>query len=315
MRVPIPEAALGLLKRSFAGWSDDGAASMGAALAFYTLLSMAPLIVLVIAMAGIIIGADEAQRLMMAQLSGLVGEGGAAAIGSLLDAAGKRGDGLIATLVSMVTLLLGATTVFAELKTDLDRIWKVKARKSRGIWDFISTRVLSFGLVVAIGFLLLVSLVVTAALSFVGSFLGGGEILLYVLEFAGSMVVMTGLFATTYKVLPSERIAWRDVWVGAAVTALLFWIGKLLIGLYLGRSATASSFGAAGTLVVTIVWVYYSAQIFFLGAEFTRHYALSHEGARALPAAANSEFIAADDDLVKRAREIVKGRDPTVKPL
>jgi membrane protein len=313
MRTPFPDTALRLLKRSFAGWTEDGAASMGAALAFYSLLSMAPLVVLVIALAGLIIGADEAQRLMMAQLSGLVGEGGATAIKSLLDAAGKRGDGLIATLVSMGTLLLGATTVFAELKTDLDRIWKVKARKSRGLWDFIRTRVLSFGLVVAIGFLLLVSLVVTATLSYIGTFLGGGKVLLYILEFVGSMVVMTGLFATTYKVLPSEGIAWRDVWVGAAVTALLFWIGKLLIGLYLGHSATASSFGAAGTLVVTIVWVYYSAQIFFLGAEFTRHFSLSH-GAQAIGPAANSEFLPAEADLVDRARGIVLGQDPTVTP-
>jgi membrane protein len=314
MNVLAPRAMLGMLKRAFKGWSDDGANSMGAALAFYSLLSMAPLLVLVIFLAGLIIGRDEAQALLMTQLSGLLGETGATGVKTVLDAASTHEDGILAAIASMATLLLGATTVFAELRSSLNRIWQVKAPKASGAWDFVRTRILSFGLVVAIGFLLLVSLVVSAALSYIGSFLGGGEGLMYVLEFVGSMIVMTGLFATIFKVLPTPRIPWSDVWVGSAVTALLFWVGKFLIGLYLGKSSMASSFGAAGTLVVTIVWVYYSAQIFFFGAEFTREFSITH-GTRGFGgAAANSDFVRDDGDLVVRARQIVKGSDPALKP-
>jgi membrane protein len=302
-----------LTRRAFKGWNEDGANSMGAALAFYTLLSMAPLLVLVITLAGLFIGRDEAQQVLMTQVSGLLGDTGAEGVQSVLAAADNKDGGALAAVVSLFTLLLGATTVFAELKTDLDRIWKTKPPRSSGVWKFLRTRLLSFGLVVTIGFLLLVSLVVSAALSYVGTTLfGGAEAVMHVLEFAGSLAVITVLFAAVYKLLPSTRIAWRDVWVGSAVTALLFWIGKFLIGLYLGRSSVASSFGAAGTLVVTIVWVYYSAQIFFLGAEFTREYALSH-GTRSLGQdAANSDYHREDEDMVARARKIVKGKDPVL---
>ena len=294
-----------LVKRAFRGWSEDGASSMGAALAFYTLLSMAPLLVLVITLAGLFIGREAAQDVLMAQVSGLLGDTGAEGIESVLEAADNREGGVVATIASFLTLLLGATTVFAELKTDLDRIWKTKAAKTSGVWRFLRARLLSFGMVVTIGFLLLVSLAVSAAISFVGGrLLADAAVLLRVLEFAGSMIVTTVLFGAVYKVLPSERIPWGDVWVGAAVTALLFWIGKFLIGLYIGRSAVASTFGAAGTIVVTIVWVYYSAQIFFLGAEFTREYSLAHGTRRHGPDAANSDFIRGQD-MVAVARRIV----------
>jgi membrane protein len=313
MNMLSPRNVWDLAKRAFTAWSEDGANSMGAALAFYTLLSMAPLLVLVITVAGLIIGRDEAQQLLMSQLSGLLGDTGAQGVQTVLEAADNQESGLKATIVSFFTLLLGATTVFAELKTDLDRIWKVKAPKSSGLWNFIRTRLLSFGLVVSIGFLLLVSLVVSAFLSYVGtSLLGGSEAAMYALEFVGSMVVMTFLFAAVYKVLPSEPIAWRDVMVGAAVTAVLFWIGKFLIGLYIGKSSVASSFGAAGTLVVTIVWVYYSAQIFFLGAEFTHEYSLSHGSKSRARGAANADFAREEEDMLARARDIVKGRDPAL---
>jgi membrane protein len=313
MNMLSPRNVWDLAKRAFTAWSEDGANSMGAALAFYTLLSMAPLLVLVITVAGLIIGRDEAQQLLMSQLSGLLGDTGAQGVQTVLEAADNQESGLKATIVSFFTLLLGATTVFAELKTDLDRIWKVKAPKSSGVWNFIRTRLLSFGLVVSIGFLLLVSLVVSAFLSYVGtSLLGGSEAAMYALEFVGSMVVMTFLFAAVYKVLPSEPIAWRDVMVGAAVTAVLFWIGKFLIGLYIGKSSVASSFGAAGTLVVTIVWVYYSAQIFFLGAEFTHEYSLSHGSKSRARGAANADFAREEEDMLARARDIVKGRDPAL---
>ena len=260
------------------GWQRDGAPSMGAALAFYTLFSMAPLLLLAISIAGIAIGTDSARDILMAQLTSLMGEQGAGAVRAVLVAANERSEGLWSAIVSVVTLVIGATTVFGELRTDLDKIWRFEAPPAAGAWDFIRSRLLSVGMVATIGFLLIVSLAVSAAVSAFGSMWAGGfpgsAFVLRMLEFAGSFLVITGLFAMIYKILPSVAIAWGDVWVGAAVTSLLFWIGKFLIGIYLGKSAIASPFGAAGTLVVVIVWVYYSAQIFFLGAEFTRTYAL-----------------------------------------
>ena len=305
-----PKAIFGLAKRAVSGWSNDNASSMGAALAFYTLLSMAPLLVLVITLAGLFIGHDEAQDLLMTQMSGLLGDAGAEGVQSLLAAAQNPEGGLIATIVSLATLVLGATTVFAELKSDLDRIWKTQAPKAAGLWGYIRTRLLSFGLVVTIGFLHLVSLAVSAALAFLGqTVFGGAEVVMHALDFFGSIIVSTLLFGAVYKVLPSTRIAWRDVLVGSLVTAVLFWIGKFLIGLYLGKSSVASSFGAAGTIVVTIVWAYYSAQVFFFGAEFTREYALSHGSRRD---AANADFVQEDEDMLARAHRIVKGKDPVL---
>lgn len=310
MKKPSLGSFLGLFKRAGAGWSNDNASSMGAAIAFYTLLSLAPLLVLVIMLAGFFIGQDEAQRIVITTLGGLVGDTGAQGIQSLLQAARNPGSGLVATLVSVATLAVGAISVFTELKSDLDRIWKTKAPQSAGLWGFIRTRLLSFGLVVTLGFLLLISLVVSAALSFVGNaFFGGAEAAMHALDFVGSVVVSTILFGAVYRVLPSTRIEWRDVLVGAFVTAVLFWLGKLAIGLYLGKSSVASSFGAAGTIVVTIVWVYYSAMIFFFGAEFTREYSASHGSRRD---AANSDFVREDEDMLARARRIVKGKDPVL---
>jgi membrane protein len=267
--------AVPLIKESFVNWSKDDASGMGAALAFYTLFSMAPLLLMVIAVAGIVIGADTARGLIDAQLTSLLGEKGAGAVQAVLKAADSREEGLIAAAVSFGTLVLGATTVFAELRKDLDKIWKHETKSVSGIWNTISARLFSFGLVLTIGFLLMVSLAMSAAVSVLGQYVAGAfPFVLRGLEFLVSFVVITGLFAMIYKILPSGRIEWGDVWVGAAVTSLLFYIGKYLIGLYIGKSSVASPFGAAGTLVVVIVWVYYSAQIFFLGAEFTKAYAL-----------------------------------------
>lgn len=274
----------GLTKAAFKGWSDDEAASMGAALAFYTLFSMAPLLLLVISLAGLVIGTDTARDLIHTQLVTLLGDKGASAVQSVLQAADDRAEGFVAATVSFLTLILGATTVFAELRRDLDIIWKTqKKEKEHGLWKLIGGRVWSFGLVLTIGFLLMISLAMSAAVTALGSYftasLPGAPFILRSLEFLVSFLVITGLFAMIYKILPSARIEWRDVWVGAGVTSLLFWVGKYLIGLYIAKSAVASPFGAAGTLVVVIVWVYYSAQIFFLGAEFTRAYAM-REGSR-----------------------------------
>jgi membrane protein len=267
-----------MVRKSISAWIDDFAPSMGAALAYYTMFSIAPTLVIIIAIAGFFLGQEAATGQLYAQIAGLVGDDGAHAIQGLVESASSRSDGIIATIVGLAVLVIGATTVFAELQSDLDRVWKAPAaKKSEGLWALIRSRVLSLGLVVSMGFVLLVSLAISAALSALGSWWGGifGELewLLQLVNFVVSFGVITLMFALMYKILPRVRIAWHDVWIGAAVTAALFTIGKLLVGLYLGKSSVASGFGAAGSLVVLLVWVYYSAQIFLLGAEFTWIYA------------------------------------------
>ena len=302
----------GLLKGAAAGWKADNCLSMGAALAFYSLLSMAPLLVMVISIAGLMIGRDAAQELLMTQLSGLLGSTGAEGVRTVLEAASTERDGLLQTLVSGAVLLIGATTVFGELQDDLDRIWKCQAKNASGFVGQLRRRLLSFGLIVAIGFLLLVSLVVSAALTYLGGWLGGSEAAARVLEMLGSLAVLTFLFALVFKILPTRHIPWGDVMLGSFVTALLFSIGKYLIGLYIGRSAVASHFGAAGTLVVAIVWVYYSSQIFFFGAELTREYSAAHGKAgarverRRKPRLA--DMNASYEELLERARRLTGGR-------
>ena len=275
-----PEQWKALALRSLQGWIDDGASSMGAAIAFYTLLSMAPLLLIVLTIAGLFFGDEAARSALHGQLAQLVGADGAAAIEGILGNAGDLAGGLVSLLVGVLTLFIGATTVFAELQTDIDRIWKVQAPRGAGVLGYLRQRLMSFGVILGVGFLLMVSLVVSAVIAALGSLWErwwfGTELLLQLLNFALGFALITALFALIYKLLPSRRIAWSDVWVGAAVTSLLFGIGKFLIGLYLGKAAIASSFGAAGALVVVIVWVYYSAQIFLLGAEFTYQYARSH---------------------------------------
>jgi membrane protein len=307
-----PKALLGLVKTSIDGFSGDNASSMGAALAFYSLLSMAPLLVLVITIAGIFIGRDHAQDVLMTQLSGLLGDTGAEGVTVLLKSASTSREGILQTAVSFVVLMLGASTVFAELQSDLNRIWKCEAPGSAGAWGLVRTRLLSFGLIAALGFLLLTSLVISAAISYLGTtWLSiAGEAAGHALDFIGSIAILTLVFGVIFKVLPSRRLAFGDVLMGALVTAVLFEIGKFLIGLYIGKSAIASKFGAAGTVVVVIVWVYYSAQIFFFGAEFTRAYSTGHGSRRLDGAAANSDYI--EQDMVKRAERIVRGKDPVL---
>ena len=264
-----------LTKDSFLAWMDDYAPSMGAALAFYTVFSVGPLLIIVIAVAGLVFGAAAAQGEVVAQLRQLLGEEGAVAVQGLLKSVSEPSHGIIATVVSMATLLLGATTVLAELQSALDRIWKAPALKQPGsVWSLISVRLWALGMVLGLGFLLLVSLVVSAALAALGKWwagwFGGWQSLLQVINFVVSFGLITTAFAMIYKFLPRVIVAWRDVWIGAALTALLFTIGKFLIGMYLGRSSITSGFGAAGSLVILLIWVYYSAQIFLLGAEFTR---------------------------------------------
>ena len=262
-------------------WVDDYAPSMGAAISYYTIFSLAPLLVIVIAVAGALFGAEAVQGQIVSQLSGLIGEEGAALVQGLVASASDTDRGLVAGLISLVVLLLGATTVFAELQSALDRIWHVpEAHKPAGVMGLLRARLLSFGLILGVAFLMMVSLAVSAGIAAFGGWAGGllpgWEITLHVLNIGVSLTITTLLFGMIFKFMPSTPIAWRDVWVGALVTAVLFEVGKLLIGLYLGKSGVTESFAAAGSLVVLLAWVYYAAQIFLFGAEFTKAYAEEH---------------------------------------
>jgi len=277
-----------LLKETVSAWIDDYAASMGAAIAYYTMFSVAPLLLIVIAVAGLIFGREAAQGEVFTQLQGLMGNEGAVAVQGLLKSANEPATGTLAIILGGIALFVGATTVFGELQTSLDRIWRAPSlKKTSGLWTLVRERLLSFGMILTIGFLLLVSLVMSAALAAVGkwwdSSFRGWEAMLHVANFVISFVIITVLFAMIYKILPRVRIAWHDVWIGAAVTSVLFAIGKFAIGLYLGKSGIGSGFGAAGSIVVLLVWVYYSAQIFLLGAEFTWVYAYRFGSRRTEP--------------------------------
>ena len=273
-----PREFAGLFVQAVRGWVADGAGSMGAALAFYALFSMAPLLLLVMSIVALVVDAETARGLIFGQLGELLGQEGAEAVHAVLKAADKPAEGLVAATISFAMLIVGATTVLVELQRDLDRIWRYQSPAGGGWRQLLASRLWGFGLVLAIGFLLLISLVLSAAVSVLGSlwadYLPGAGFALRALEFLVSFLVVTGLFAMIYKMLPGASVAWSDVWVGAAITSALFGIGKWLIGLYIAKSAIASPFGAAGTIIVVIVWIYYSAQVFFLGAEFTHAYAM-----------------------------------------
>ena len=282
-----PRAFWHLLKEAASDWSHDRAPRLGAALAYYTVFSIVPLLTVIIALIGLFFGQDAAQSAIMGQVSNLVGEQSAAAIKDMIQRAEQPSTGLFATAVALVTLLFGASGVFGQLQDALNTVWGVELREGRGVWGFIKDRFLSFVAVVGTGFLLLVSLVLSSALAALGKWFSGvlpvPEAVLQSLNFLLSFVVITGLFALIFKVLPDARIAWHDVWVGAALTAALFTIGKFAIGLYLGKSDVASAYGAAGSLVIILVWVYYSSQILLYGAEFTQVYA-NRLGGRIVPA-------------------------------
>ena len=273
-----------LSEKAVTAWIDDYAPSMGAAISYYTIFSLAPLLVIVIAVAGSVFGREAVEGQIVAQLSGLIGQDGATAVQGLIKSASDPAKGLLASIISLVVLIVGATTVFAELQSALDRIWHVPEKaKPSGVWGLLRSRLLSFGLVLGLAFMLMVSLVVGAGIAAFGNWTSriapGWEILLQVINTVVSLMTTTLLFAMIYKLMPSVKIAWRDVWVGAAVTAVLFEVGKLLIGLYIGKSGVTESFAAAGSLVVLLAWVYYAAQIFLLGAEFTRVYATERANA------------------------------------
>lgn len=269
-----------IILESLKAWIDHRAASKGAALAFYTLFSMTPILMLAIAVAGFFFGMQAAQGEIIGQIQGLVGPNGAQAIQALLAAARDPVSGLMATIGAVVLLAIGASSVFAELKGSLDEIWGIVRPGHSAFLTLLRTRVLSFSLVLVLAFLLLISLVFSAAIAmlerYVGTMWSGSLAVLSIVSSIISFGIIAILFAVIYKMLPDAPLSWRDVWIGAVFTALLFSLGKYVIGLYLGNSAVASSFGAAGAMVALLLWVYYSAQIFFFGAEFTRQYALRY---------------------------------------
>jgi membrane protein len=266
-----------LIKASAAKWNDDDCLTLGAGLAYYTVFSLAPVLVIVIAVAGALFGREAAQGELVGQIRSLVGPEGASAIQALIQSASRQGVGPRATLVGLVVLLFGSTSAFSQLQWALNRIWEVPPQAHSGIWELVRARVLSFAAVLGTGFLLSVSLVLSAAVVAFGRY-GSGWVpgiggMLELADFFGSMIVHTLLFAMIFKLLPDAPIQWRDVWVGAAVTAAFFFVGKIAIGLYLGTSELGAAYGAAGWVILVLVWVYYSTQIVLYGAEFTHAYA------------------------------------------
>ncbi len=268
-----------LVLDTFRAWNEDRAMRMGAALAFYSTFSLAPLLFLVIGIGGLLFGQEAARGEIFGQLQETLGPGAAQAVEEMLNNAFQADRGVFATILGIVLLFIGASGVFIELQDALNAIWKVQPRPDAGfVRSFIRDRLLSFSVILGSGFLLLISLVLSALLSAIGKYfsawdIGGGPIVWQIVHQLVSLFVITLLFAMIFKVLPDTHIDWNDVWMGATATAVLFTVGKYLCGLYLGRSSVASAYGAAGTLVVVLLWIYYSALIVFFGAEFTRVYA------------------------------------------
>jgi membrane protein len=284
---PMAQNAWRLLRETFADWTEDKAPQLGAALAFYTALSIAPLLVITLGVAAFFLGDNAAAGQVSEQLRELVGDEGGNAIEDMIASANEPATGALATTLSIITLLVGASGVFGQLQGALNTIWEVQPKPGRGVWGFVRDRFLSFAMVMGMAFLLLVSLVITAGIAAANNLLGGLPDslpwLAQAINFAASFAVLTLLFGMMFKLLPDVKMAWSDVWLGAAVTAILFTVGKFAIGLYLGHSSMASSYGVAGSFVVLLVWVYYSAQILFFGAELTQVYA-NQFGSKIVPA-------------------------------
>ena len=277
----------GLLKETVAEWNKDKASRLAAALAYYTIFSLAPLLIIVIAIIGAVFGEDAAKGEIVGQIQGLVGKEGAEFIETAIASANQPTAGTLASITSIVVLLFGASGLFAQLQDALNTIWEVQPKPGRGVVGIIRDRFLSFTMVLGVGFLLLVSLVISAVLSgmvnVLGNALPGLGFLWQIVNFVLAFAVTTVLFGLIYKVLPDVKIAWSDVWIGAIITSLLFSIGRFLLGLYLGNSGFGSTYGAAGSVVIILAWVYYAAQILFFGAEFTQVYARRY-GSRIVPA-------------------------------
>ena len=287
--------AWGLVRESVVGFVNDNALSHGAAMAFYATTSLAPILLIVVAIAGLAFGHEAAQLALSAQISGLMGPESANLLQTALESASGKSSGTLAAVIGIITLLVTASGVFGEMQQSLNTIWKVEAQGS-SLSRMVRARAASLGLVAALGFLLLVSLVASAAISALGDFINAqlpfGTIVLGVINAVVSFVLIAAMFAAIFKILPDRTLEWRDVGIGAVVTAALFTLGKSLIGWYIGSSAIASSYGAAGGLLVILLWVYYSAEIFLLGAEITRAYSVRHGSRPDLDAVVHSALPA-----------------------
>jgi membrane protein len=273
-----------LLKVAFNGWWNDRAMSLGASIAFFTVFSLAPMLLAAIAVAGLAFGREAAQGAIVGELGGLLGKEASAALEAMILSASNVGSGIVGMTVGLVTFLLLVTGAIVELQDDLNIIWKATPSQSFGVWSFVKTRLLSMALVIGIGFLLLVSLIIDAGLTALGSYLessfSGATVLLTLLNSVVAFTIAFLLFAMIFKVLPAVDLDWHDVWTGALVTSLLFTFGKILIGLYLGSSGITSSYGAAGSIITILLWIYYSSLILLFGAEFTKAYAESRGSRR-----------------------------------
>ena len=273
----------GLFQESISAWSRHNDTRLGASLAFYTLFSLAPLLLVAVSIGGLVFGREAAEGQILNQIAGLIGTQGASGVQALLAGARNPQHGIVATVLGLITLLFGASGVLLELRGALNTIWEVPPSTTSGlrsVLQIVRDRLLSFALVLAVGFLLLVSLIVNAGIAAVGAFFTGAlpipEVVLQLINLAISLIISTGLFAAIYKLVPEPHLEWRDVFFGSVVTAILFSVGKFLIGLYLGKATLTSTYGAAASVILLILWVYYSGQVFFLGAEFTRAFALSY---------------------------------------
>jgi membrane protein len=278
-----------LIRQTMRSWTADYAPSMGAALAYYTVFSMAPLLLIVISVSGMVFGEEAARGEIALQLRSLMGDAGAMAVQDLLNSVHEPAKDVFATALGLLVMFVGATTVFGELQDSLDRIWRVPARaNTRGWFSLVRARLLSFGMILAIGFLLTVSLLASATLKLMGRWLepvfGSWYVVVPTAEALGSFLLVAAMFALIYKTMPRARVQWRDVWTGALFTSVLFGAGKYAIGLYLGQSGIISGYGAAGSLVIILLWFYYSAQIFLMGAEFTWVYANTYGSRRPVTA-------------------------------
>lgn len=275
-----PKILWNLLKDTAAKWSRDQAPRLGAALAYYATFSLAPLLVITVGISGLVLGRKAATDQIVSGIQGLVGKDSATTIQAMIAKSNQPATSIITSIFGLVALLFGASGVFGELQQSLNAIWEIKPKPKRGLLATIRDKFFSFGMVLSTGFLLLVSLVISAGLAAVRNnvtgLMPGWDVIPQIMNFIISIAVITVLFALIFKYVPDAKIAWADVWIGAVLTALLFTIGKALIGLYIGYSSLSSTYGAAASLVVILLWVYYSAQILFFGAEFTQVYATTY---------------------------------------
>jgi membrane protein len=290
---------IGLLRETASEWSSDKAPRLGAALAYYTVFSIAPLLIIVITIAGLAF--DNAETQILSQIQGMLGDKGMETIESMIHAAQKPERSITATTLGFVALIFGAAGVFVQLKDALNTVWDVPEPKAGGLWAFVRKYFLSFTVVLGLGFLMLVALVISAGIAvlseYIGGMMPGMEVGMKVISFVVSFGLITFLFAMLFKFLPDAKVSWRDVWLGAAFTSLLFVVGKFALGAYLGKAGVASAYGAAGSLALILLWVYYSSQILFFGAEFTEVYA-RHYGSRTEKAVAKREKRTAKERLV-----------------